>query len=105
MADVQSLMVTVVLAEAAAQRIVTLTVPAGATAWQVVLLSRLLGDREDLELSRLGVAVYGRMVDRNRAVEHGDRVEILRPLLQDPKVRRRRLARDGAATGRAARKP
>ncbi|MFZ9061531.1 MAG: RnfH family protein, partial [Steroidobacteraceae bacterium] len=39
-----------------------------------------------------GLAVYGREVGGEQPVEDGVRVEILRPLLEDPKSRRRRRA-------------
>lgn len=95
MAEPRTLEVTIVLAEPARQRVVALQVPAGTTAWQAVSRSGLLEGRDDLEDSRLAVAVWGRQVARERRLAEGDRVEILRPLQQDPKDRRRRLARRG----------
>jgi len=95
--------VTVVLAESARQQLVSLDVAEGTTAWQAVTLAGLLEGRGDLDASRLALAIYGRQVDRQRLLEEGDRVEILRPLPQDPKLRRRRLAREGAGMGPAGR--
>jgi len=46
------------------------------------------------------VAVFGAQVGRDQRLEDGDRVEILRPLPQDPRQRRRSLARAGATMGR-----
>jgi len=92
--------VTVVLAEATAQPAVDLELPSGSTAWQAVEASGLLGRRRDLDPARLAVAVYGRLVGLDQFVEDGDRVEILRPLPEDPKLRRRRAAGAGRALGR-----
>lgn len=88
------------LAEPDQQRVVTLDLPAASTAWQAVERSALLEMRPDLDPSRLGVALYGKQVDRDRELEDGDRVEILRPLQQDPKDRRRSLAREGGGPAR-----
>lgn len=45
-----------------------------------------------LPLETLTLAVYGDIVQRNQVLNPGDRVEILRPLLVDPKEARRRRA-------------
>ncbi|MFT3668295.1 MAG: RnfH family protein [Pseudoxanthomonas sp.] len=39
------------------------------------------------------LAVHGLMAERSTALREGDRVEVLRPLLLDPKEARRRRAR------------
>ena len=39
------------------------------------------------------IAVHGVLVTPGQALQHGDRVELLRPLLADPKDNRRRRAR------------
>jgi putative ubiquitin-RnfH superfamily antitoxin RatB of RatAB toxin-antitoxin module len=103
MADGESMRVTVVLAEAQQQQVASLVVAEGITARQAVTLSGLLEGCEDPDSSRLALAVYGKQVQGDRVLEDGDRVEILRPLPQDPKLRRRRLAREGAGMGRAGR--
>lgn len=100
MAEPALLRVEVVLAEPATQSRVELAVPPGTTAWQAVESSRLLEHRAGLDQSALAVAVHGRQVGRDQPLEDGDRVEILRPLPQDPKQRRRSLARDGGTMGR-----
>lgn len=92
--------VQVVLAEASAQSRVDLDLPAGTGAWQAVEASGLLVGRSDLDPSRLAVAVFGTLVGRGQPLEDGDRVEILRPLQEDPKSRRRRAAREGRSVGR-----
>jgi len=100
MAETMRIRVSVVLAEPAGQRSVSLDLPAGTQAWQAVEASRLLQGRSDLDPAQLGVAVFGRQVSREQELEDGDRVEVLRPLHEDPKVRRRRAAREGRSLGR-----
>jgi putative ubiquitin-RnfH superfamily antitoxin RatB of RatAB toxin-antitoxin module len=46
----------------------------------------------DLDLSVVPVGVYGDPVTRDTPLQAGDRVEIYRPLLADPKEARRRRA-------------
>ena len=100
MAERHAVTVSVLLAEAGRQRSVPLSLPEGSTAWQAVEASGLLSGREDLDPALLAVAIYGRQVPRERELEDGDRVEILRPLPEDPRLRRRRAARAGKTLGR-----
>ena len=100
MAERPSVTVSVLLAEDGRHRSVSLAMPPGATAWEAVEASGLLRGRDDLDLDGLAVAIYGRQVPRERELEAGDRVEILRPLPEDPKLRRRRAARAGKTLGR-----
>lgn len=46
----------------------------------------------EIELSKNKVGVFGRAVKLNALVREGDRIEIYRPLLADPKEIRRRRA-------------
>ena len=49
-----------------------------------------------LEASALPAGVWGRSAERSQLLHDGDRVELYRPLLVDPKVaRRERFARQG----------
>ena len=83
------------LAEPTRQQVVRLAVPARTTAWEALLRSGLIESREDLDATVLGVAIHGRKVEKDHELEPGDRVEVLRPLSEDPRNRRRRLARAG----------
>ncbi|MEQ8497715.1 MAG: RnfH family protein [Gammaproteobacteria bacterium] len=75
----------------------TLSVPAGTTLRGAVERARFSG--VDLATCRLGV--FGVERPPEDLVRDGDRVEIYRPLRDDPKViRRRRAAAQRAATGR-----
>ena len=56
--------------------------------------SGLLARCPEIDLAVNGVGVFGRQRQLDEAVTAGDRVEIYRPLPQDPKaLRRRRAAR------------
>lgn len=51
-----------------------------------------------LDLDRLGLAVFGRRATMDTVLEDHDRVELLRPLIVDPKEARRRRAAKKAAS-------
>jgi hypothetical protein len=48
------------------------------------------------------VGIHGRVCDRSTVVRPGDRIEIYRPLLADPREERRKRARAGLQTRRRA---
>jgi putative ubiquitin-RnfH superfamily antitoxin RatB of RatAB toxin-antitoxin module len=60
-----------------------------------VLRSGILERHPAVDATACGVGIFGREVPRGRALADGDRVEVLRPLAEDPRERRRRLAREG----------
>ena len=103
MAEAPKIRVTVVVAEPEQQRCVSVLLAGGATVAEAVAASGLL-DARKVPPASAGAAfgVYGRLVDPQHVLEDRDRVEILRPLLQDPKSRRRRRAREGRTMGAAA---
>ena len=81
------------------QRIVKLDVPSGTTALQAVSMSKLDEVFEDLVVGPdIKLGVWGKAVTGDRVLAMGERVEIYRPLLIDPKeVRKARAARAKAA--------
>ena len=81
------------------QSIIKLDVPEGTTVMQAVVISQIDSNFENLTLSEdLKLGVWGKAVTGDRALLAGERVEIYRPLLVDPKeVRRARAARAKAA--------
>ncbi len=82
---------------------VVIKLPAGATVEQAL---RASGLAHDLPLEKLSVGVWRRKTALNQPLREGDRVELYRPLVVDPKVaRRERFARQGArSAGLFARK-
>ena len=87
--------VSVACAEAGRQTVLRIEVEAGCTAWEAVLRSGILGRHPAVDAAACGVGIFGREVPRGRTLADGDRVEVLRPLAEDPRERRRRLAREG----------
>lgn len=78
--------VEVVYALAAKQEVVVLDLEEGATAHDAVKASGLAA-----HYAALGR--FGRRIDPATALRDGDRIEILRPLAEDPREARRRRAR------------
>lgn len=94
-----SIPVEVVFALPDKQRIVKLDVPVGTTAFDAVTLSKIDQFFDELTISPdLKLGVWGKAVTADRELEAGERIEIYRPLLADPKeVRKARAARAKAA--------
>jgi uncharacterized protein len=68
-----------------------LTVPVGTTVGGVLQQSDVL--QSHLEIKDLPVGIFGTQVTLDTVVKAGDRVEIYRPLMIDPKEKRRQRAR------------
>ena len=85
--------VEVVYADEHDQRLVSVIVDEGATIEAVVRLSGLLKIFPDIDLSRQSVGIFSRQRLLSDIVKEGDRVEIYRPLLIDPKEARRARAK------------
>lgn len=64
----------------------------GSTVEQAILASGLLELRTDIDLNTNKVGIYSRPAKLSDVLQDGDRVEIYRPLLADPKDLRRQRA-------------
>jgi putative ubiquitin-RnfH superfamily antitoxin RatB of RatAB toxin-antitoxin module len=84
--------VSVVYALPQRQVVVDLDVDAGCTVAQAVTRSGLLSRFPEIARTALHCAIYSRLVPLDQRLESGDRVEVLRPLLVDPKEARRQAA-------------
>ncbi len=94
MPDIQ---VEVVYALPEKQYLRPVKVAAGSTVEQAISVSGLLELRKDIDLAKNKVGIYSRQVKLTDKVEDGDRIEIYRPLLADPKDLRRQRAERSAA--------
>lgn len=76
------------------QAIVAVIVPVGTTALEASRLSGIAGKFDDIDLDDARLGIFGKLVGPGQVLEEGDRVEIYRPLIADPKeVRKARAAR------------
>ena len=101
--DKPGIEVEVVYALAGQQTLLRLSLPHGTTVRQAVLQSGMQLHFPDVDLLGCPLGIFGKVVSKPEecVLEEGERVEIYRPLLADPKeVRKQRAAK--AAQARAA---
>ncbi|HIQ15658.1 MAG TPA: RnfH family protein [Leucothrix sp.] len=77
------------------QILLLIQVQKGAEIKEVITQSKILEDYPELELDKLDVGIFGKMVKINQKVRDRDRIEIYRPLIADPKEVRKRRAAEG----------
>jgi putative ubiquitin-RnfH superfamily antitoxin RatB of RatAB toxin-antitoxin module len=76
------------------QLILALQVGEGTTVEQAVRASGILGQFPEIDLNNSKVGIFGKPCKLTDTLRPGDRVEIYRPLLADPKeVRKQRAAK------------
>lgn len=95
--------VEVVYALPEEQRIVRVPYRAALTAGQAVRESGLLEVFPSIARQPLVLGCFGREISSSQAVAPGDRIEISRPLIRDPRELRRELLKHGLVMGPAAR--
>lgn len=90
----QEITVEVVYALPGNQLLVELSVVPGTTARGAIAQSGILTRFPQIDPDRQRIGIFGRVVKANVVLQAGDRVELYRPLIADPKeARRRRAAR------------
>jgi uncharacterized protein len=77
------------------QEIIEVSARPGATVEQVIRASDLLARFPEIDLTRQRVGIFGEIARLQDAVHDGDRVEIYRTLVADPKEARRKRATRG----------
>ncbi len=89
-------MITIEVAYGTADRqlLQVLNVDSGCTARQAVLQSRIAAEFPQADLSA-PLGIFGKSVKDDTVLRDGDRVELYRPLLIDPKEARRRRVKNG----------
>jgi len=96
--------VEVVYARADIQSIVRLALPAtGMTAGQAITASGLCSRHPELTPDNLAIGIFGKPCEPTRVLQPGDRVEIYRPLRNDPRAARRARAAAQPKGGRSSR--
>lgn len=86
--------VEVVYALADKQKLLRLSVPRGTSMREAVERSGIAGFFPELDLATAPMGIFGKAVARpeERLLEDGERVEIYRPLIADPKEARKQRA-------------
>lgn len=81
------------------QLIIPLTVKKGTTMFDAVVQSGIADKFEGLDIDSIPMGIFGKAErkPKERVLEEGERVELYRPLIADPKeVRKKRAARKAA---------
>ena len=81
------------------QKIISLLVPEGTTLLQAAELSGICDYFPDIDLASTKMGIFGKAVPKpnEQAMRSGERVEIYRPLIADPKEMRRKRAEKAKA--------
>ncbi len=87
--------VEVVFALPEEQQLLVVSLSQGATVADAIAAAGVAGKFPEIDMDSLEVGIWGRVTDRDALVKAGDRVEIYRPLLRDPREARRDLAQAG----------
>ncbi len=102
MANSETLRVEVAYARPDQQTLLTLQVSRGATVQEAIEQSGILQSYPEIDLNSNKVGVFGKLAKLDAALREGDRVEIYRPLIADPKEVRKLRAAQGKRTKKGA---
>jgi putative ubiquitin-RnfH superfamily antitoxin RatB of RatAB toxin-antitoxin module len=97
MANAEPITVEVAYARPEEQRIVSLEVMPGTTLRQAIEQSGILEHFSDIDPANAKVGIFGKLKKLDETLRAGDRVEIYRPLIADPKQVRKQRAAAGKA--------
>jgi putative ubiquitin-RnfH superfamily antitoxin RatB of RatAB toxin-antitoxin module len=87
-----SLQVEIVYAQPQRSMVKSLALEPGSTVEDALALAVLDSDFSAIDLAAAPIGIFGRVVSRDRALEDGDRIEVYRPLTEEPIIARRRRA-------------
>ena len=90
--------VEVVFAKPDKQLTIIVKLEQGACVEQAIDDSGILNKFPEIDLTKLKIGVFGKLCDLEKTVEQGDRVEIYRPLTQNPMDARRNRAVAGTSS-------
>ena len=95
--------VQVAYARPDAQVVKDLSVPVGTRARTALRLSGLGAEFPEIDVERCPLGIYSREINGERVLQAGDRLEVYRPLLKDPRTARREAVAQGTVLGRSGR--
>lgn len=95
--------VEIVFAKPGEQLLEQLSVAADATVESVIRQSGMLERYPEIDLAVNKVGVFGKAAPLTAKLHDGDRIEIYRPLIADPKEARKKRAAEGKAMKKGAR--
>jgi len=99
--ETDKFVVDVVYALPTQQKVISVNVNPGTSAIEVVRLSNIVSFFPEIDLDTVKLGVFSNVVKHDQEILPGQRVEIYRPLIADPKDVRRRRADKAKDEGRA----
>lgn len=98
MSVVETINVEVAYAEPQRQLIIPVNVDLGTTVGAAIVQSGIMIEFPELDIENSKVGIFGKVSTMDTRLKDGDRVEIYRPLIADPKEVRRKRAAEGKVT-------
>ena len=98
MSAVDTINVEVAYALPEKQVILPVNVELGTTIGGAIVQSGIMMEFPQLDIEHSDVGIFGKVAPMTTVLADGDRVEIYRPLIADPKEVRRKRAAEGKAT-------
>jgi len=80
------------------QIILKLTIDSSIKPRDVIKASDILETFPEIDLDSVDLGVFGKPIKEDYSLQQGDRIELYRPLIADPKEVRRQRAKKGLAT-------
>jgi len=95
--ETDNIAIEVIYALPREQLIIPLELPADATVGQALEESRIQERFPEIDLASNKVGIFGKLAKLDDGLHPGDRIEIYRPLIADPKEIRKQRAKEGKA--------
>jgi putative ubiquitin-RnfH superfamily antitoxin RatB of RatAB toxin-antitoxin module len=95
MAEAGHIVVEVVYALPDHQTVIAVSIPPDACVADAIAASGIIGLHPEIELTPVAAGIFGRRVTLASRPVAGDRIEIYRPLVADPRQSRRARVRKG----------
>ncbi|MCC4833188.1 RnfH family protein [Shewanella sp. 1_MG-2023] len=99
--DVETFSVDVIYALPTQQKIITISVMPGTTFIEAVKQSNIVSFFPEIDLEKVKLGVFSRQAKHDEVLQQGQRIEIYRPLIADPKDVRRKRAEKAKEEGRS----
>jgi len=99
MSEQQKINIEVACATPEKQRLISIQVPQGTSAREAIELSGIEKEFPQLDIPNCAIGVFGEVVQEDHPLKPDDRVEVYRPLINDPREARRELAARGSTMG------
>ena len=98
MSEINTINVEVAYALPEKQLIIPVNVDEGTTIRGAIVQSGIMMEFPELDVEHSDVGIFGKAATMTTVLADGDRVEIYRPLIADPKEVRRKRAAEGKVT-------